>query len=292
MLWATFAFLAALMTAARSIFEKKGLMNTESGVFTTLLSFGILVAMLPMLVVVEHFTWTPKFFAVTFIVGLLAATALHHSLHAMKRNDISAISPLYILKPAFVAILATIFLGEHLTLKVILGIVIMSVGAYLLEKKHEDSLFEPIRRMATSHALSYVFIAIFLYSISSVIDRGTLESGEVHPVQYQVVLHFWMVLFLLAMHWHKYGNCKALSLALKKSASSIFGVSLIVAAANLTLSYAFSLAPAAQVAAVKSTGSLFIVLAGGSLFHEKGLIKKAIACVVMILGLMLVVGIV
>ena len=54
--------------------------------------------------------------------------------------------PLANFKPAFVAIIAFLFLSEAVTQKQIIGIIILLISAYLLESNHHFSnLYAPIK---------------------------------------------------------------------------------------------------------------------------------------------------
>jgi drug/metabolite transporter (DMT)-like permease len=73
-----------------------------------------------------------------------------------------------------------------------------------------------------------------------------------------------------------------------KNIKTILLVAVLTVSYRVAQNYAVSLAAVGLVTAVKRSSSLFTTLIGGEIFHEKELIKKSVACLIMILGVFLI----
>jgi len=76
---------------------------------------------------------------------------------------------------------------------------------------------------------------------------------------------------------------------LKNTVRSILIVAVLVAGYKLAQSRTVALAKVAIVTSIKRLSVLFTVIVGEELFHEKNLLRKSIACVIMLVGTLLIV---
>lgn len=139
MSWFIAAFLSAFFASITAILAKFGIKNVDSNLATAIRTTVILL-----------FTWGIVFFqgninAVTqinktgFIFLILSGLATGLSwifyFYALKIGEASKVVPIDKLSLVLTIIMAFIFLNEKITLKVVLGSVLMTIGAILIALK-------------------------------------------------------------------------------------------------------------------------------------------------------------
>lgn len=135
-MWIGYALLSAVFAAAVAILGKIGLKDVDSTLATAIratvmgvfmVSVALVLGKFPMLKTVEHKT-------LLFIVfsGIAGAISWLFYFLALKYGPASGVAALDRLSVVFVVLLAALFLGEALTLKSGLGLVLIVGGALLL----------------------------------------------------------------------------------------------------------------------------------------------------------------
>lgn len=135
-LWLIFALLSAFFAALVAIFGKIGVEKIDPAV-ATFLRVIIMLIVLGGVVIFQKKLSTVLIVdnkALTFIIlsGLAGALSWLFYFTAIKLGPVSKVVPIDRLSIAFVLILAILFLGEKLTLKLALGTIIMIIGALLI----------------------------------------------------------------------------------------------------------------------------------------------------------------
>jgi len=138
-LWIIYALLSAAFAGAVAIFGKIGIQNIDSTLATTVRA----VVMAAFLVLVSLSIGKTKLLstldskALTFIVlsGIAGALSWLFYFVALKTGPATAVAALDRLSVVFVVVLAVLFLGESLTLRSGLGVVLLTIGAILMTIK-------------------------------------------------------------------------------------------------------------------------------------------------------------
>src|SRR5579863_6069469 len=108
-----------------------------------------------------------------FIVCLLGSALLNWaatllSTHALSRADASLVTPLLTFNPAFTLLVALIVLGEIPGLREVLGIIIILLGAYLLEVQEARSgLMAPLFVLVRKPGAALAFAASILWGTTT-----------------------------------------------------------------------------------------------------------------------------
>lgn len=133
--WLLFALLSALFAALVAIFGKIGLQHLDSSVATTVRAGIMFFVLLFVLLFTNKIGKTVEIFKDSkallfiFLSGLAGALSWLFYFLALKIGEASKVAPIDRLSIVFVLILAALVLGEKLTIKTILGTVIIVVGA-------------------------------------------------------------------------------------------------------------------------------------------------------------------
>lgn len=136
--WLVFALLSAIMAALVAIFGKVGLKNIDANAATAVRAVIMALFLITVVLIQGKLKEIPSIFsntnAVTFIILSAIAGALSWLFYfmALTYGDASKVASIDRLSIVFVLILATLFLGEKLTLKNTLGIALITAGAIII----------------------------------------------------------------------------------------------------------------------------------------------------------------
>lgn len=286
--WYMFALGSALCFTFFQIFRKKGLQKTHAMNFESVrmvFVFFISLFLIPFI----DWSFDKSSLLIVYVVSLLGTAGILFAAKSFRHNDISLISPLGNLRPAFIAIIAFFFLHESLRIKEITGIIIILIGAYLLESNHNlSNILEPLRNLLKSkHSLLYI-LASFIFSICSVLDKYIVTYKITNVFTYFFIVWFFITLNFNLIHTLVYGIKDSVK-CLKQTKHLPFLVALFSAAGNIFALKAFSMAYVSLVSPVLMLTTLLVVLFGGRFFHEKYRIFRLATSALMLVGVYLVI---
>ncbi len=282
MFWFVLATCSALLSAASAVLQKKILfrLNALEFSFSVSLAVVLLSSFIPFTTDVVSLPSSTLF----IIIGksILGAAAFLLVMLSLQHNQISSALPLLGLTPAAAAIISLLVLGEGLLFVEWLGIGFVIAGAYLLERKPADTFFRPIGGIIRSKNYYYIYGAVGLFAVSSVLDKLLVSGFKVSP---PVVLFYQHIIYALLYCAVLLVRRVSVKEVLRKSAGQF---PLIVTVALLTIAYRFTqleatvLAPVALVLAVKRTSILYASFFGGKLFSEERLATKLLGALLIV----------
>jgi drug/metabolite transporter (DMT)-like permease len=243
--------------------------------FSFLLAAVLMVYSLGTMFVVDVTAVTSATLVTLILKGIVNAFAFLLVMMALQRAEISSTLPLLALTPGIVALLAYFTIGDTISAREIIGLVLMIGGMVLLERKGGNII----------KAHWYIWVALVLFAVSAVMDKALVTGHKTHPL---VVLFYQHAVFLLMyavlFFWKKK---PLLNLFTHEHRSTLV---LIIFVAVLTLGYRYAqlaatqLAPVALVLAVKRTSVFFASLVGGKLFSEQRLPWKLVGAALIIVA--------
>ena len=146
-MWVLFAFLSAFFAGVTSILAKCGIRKTDSNVATFIRTIVVLLFSLLMVAVVGS-AYTIKSLSsktILFLVlsGLSTGASWLCYFRALQKGNINKVVPIDKSSTVLTIILATIFLGEAITLFKTLGVVLIAIGTLMMiEKKDAENKTE------------------------------------------------------------------------------------------------------------------------------------------------------
>ncbi|MCU0642317.1 MAG: EamA family transporter [archaeon] len=288
--WYALALISALFSAFAAILEKKILFKQHPISFTFILSlFNLALASL-FLSAVDISAIPINALLVLLLKSALNALAFLMVMYAIKNLELSECLPLLVLTPGFIAIFGFIFLGEALTLAQIAGLCLLIAGIYILGLEDKQKLFSPFKKLVQIKAYRYIFIALALFTTTSLLDRFILVKQKLVPEAFMFYQHlFFAAIFLLIFLFSK-DKLVNFRKNIKLSWFMIISLAVFTIIYRYTEILAVKAAPATALAIVlKRLSVFFAVIIGGKLFHEGHLLRKAIATAILIAGAVLVV---
>ena len=209
---------------------------------------------------------------------------------SMRHTDVGTVMSLWVLGPGFAALSAFIFLGEKLSYVQMSGIALLIVGAYILESKNHQRIFDPFKMLFKKKYLRYVLIALVIYAFAATLNRYLLSDLNMQVESFIAFSALFYAFFGFTALNLFHNGLKGM----KNGISNVGWWVLIVALFSLLTSYyqaeAMVLAPVGLVLTVKRLATLIVIVIGGEMFHEKDLLKKCISAVIMIAGVLLIVS--
>lgn len=284
--WFTLALISAVFSAASAISEKKALFSLSAINFSFIVSVITLFFSIPFFVSIDYGIITITNILILFFKTLLGCAAFFCVMQSIKNLEISEALPLLALTPGLVAICGFLFINDQLKFIEWVGIILMMVGTYLLElKKNNNNLLTPFKSLFHLSKYSYVFIALILFTITSLIDRVLLKDYRLPPYTFMAFQQlFYAFIFTIVILLKN----KNIILPFKKIQSDAIIWILLVAIFTVIYRYtqieATKLAPVALVISVKRLSVLMAILLGGKLFKEESLFRKAIATIIILIG--------
>jgi len=294
--WVIFAFLAAIIASATSIVEKRTLLKQHAMEFSSVLAIFVMLISIPFFFIADFAVLSLKAVYLIYAASFFAAIAFLFIAKALRHIAISVTSPFLVFGPLFTAIIAAILLGERLTYLQGLGIIVLIIGAYILESHAHENILEPFKHTLKSKYIRYIFLALILYGVSSILDKkivgAPVDNGLGVPVlTYLPLVHFFIAINFIVMMLLFHDGFTGIGKGIKYNWKWVFVVAVLTVGYRLSQQYAISL-PGVLVSLVipiKRLSALFSTIIGVELFHEEHILRKSIACVIMIIGAVLII---
>lgn len=282
--WFIFGLASTFLIGTHLVASKKVLVFENALKFLAVLATSQFLILLPIIPLVE--IPPAEVFILIIFQAIILTIGLLLQFSVLKKLPISTVAPLNNLMPLFLFSFAFFILGETLTNDKVLGILILVFGAYLVNFSPKD-IFGPLRRMFTSKIEQYLMIAIILLASVAMMDKLILN----HRVSVLSLLFFsqlFLAVFTFVALWvieKKEG--------VKKAYTTKGGWVLFTAAlknlGNFAYFQAVSLTFVSLVLPLRQLASFVSAVIGGTLFKERHIIRKSLACLIMILGVILII---
>lgn len=291
MYWFWVALLSAVLFAVSAVISKKLMENTSPVFFTALYTLLSTVFYIPFFLYFIQGEGLPSFSGVTLFILLSAVTnGLGLLLYnvSIKKEDVSIVMPLNRFQPVFVAVIGFLFLNEAVTSQIAAGVVLVTLGGYLVLLKDKTHFKAPLQHLAHSRGAQMALLSAVVFSIAAVSDRYVTQ-------QIQPEIHTFFILLAMTVTFNGYmlkndgrnyiGEAKD---KLLENRNIYLFMGLIGAVSYLAVYIALSLAEASKVIPVLQVQVPLTVLAGGALLHEENIALKLIGSAVLIAGVILI----
>jgi drug/metabolite transporter (DMT)-like permease len=228
-------------------------------------------------------TLKPGFFPWCLAFGVSQSLATLALSKALKLSEFSLVTPLW--KVSLLGVLMMGYaLGEHPTGLGISGVLLSTVGVYLLNvSRARISVWEPIRVLVTDRGQRYTLLAAFLFgpavlTFKQVVLVSDPTTGTFAAYSAASLVMTPLVLMTSARHFT----------AIPRHWITFAAVGLFAMLTSLTHGIAYTLAFASYVEAVKQVEIIFAMAVGVLIFGESERVREiAPGAAVMLLGMVL-----
>lgn len=289
MLWAIYALIAAFFTGMFRVTEKKTLRKEHAAEFSTVLGICTVLVSIPILFFI-NISISPLMILFTYVASLFWSIALLLDTKALRHMEISNFAPLMNLHPMFVALIAFFVLGETLTIPQIFGLILIAIGAYVLrfERHHRGPPYIIKNILKKSKYTIFVIVSVLLLGFGSTIDKWNL--GFVEPIFYIFLLQTFITLNYVIIIFVKYDGMRDIKHGFVSAGKWVFLAAIFLSVSRFFYAFAVNLAYIALVVPIKKTSTLMSTLVGGELYHEHRLYQRILACIIMIIGAVLIIA--
>jgi drug/metabolite transporter (DMT)-like permease len=287
MTWFWFALSAAVFASLASILEKKVLKDVHSFDFSVLMALYASLFSLPLAAINPWDSLTLPVIATLAGVAVLVAIGHHAITKGLRHLEVSVASPILLLSPLVTTLLAFVFLHETVNPIQLSGIGLLMLGLYILEVHSLANWQEFIGSFTKSPHTRHILLGVVIYGCTALIDRVLLSTYHVPPELYVSVVQLMLAPIFLVWAFHR----KDAIVSLRNTAAKHWHMIALIAAITTLFrtlqSEAIAIASVGVVIAVKRSSALFTTVAAGELFHETDLLRKSIACSIMVGGVCL-----
>ena len=284
-MWLFFASLTALFEACKDATGKQSLKTLdEYSVLFSFMAVGV-VLLLPVLLITGVPPLRPGYWLAAVVGGGLNILAFTLYIRALKLSDLSLTVPLVMLTPLFLLATSPLIVQEWPTRLDAIGVVLLVVGSYVLNIQPSQgnptaNFWQPLLAMARNPGSRLMLGVAFIWSITSNFDKvGVVNSS---PLCWAVTLFTVIAGGMLPFVLYRGGFASLLGQWKLLAITGGFNA-LAIALQMLAL----TLAPVAQVIAVKRMSTLLSVLFGHFFFGEKGLRSRLLGAAIMVSGVVI-----
>ena len=289
-MWLFFASLTALFEACKDATGKQSLKTLdEYSVLFGFMAVGV-VLLCPVLWLSGGVpVLKPGFWGALLIGGGLNILAFTLYVRALKLADLSLTVPLVTLTPLFLLVTSPLIVQESPTWADGIGVVLLVMGSYVLNLKtsvnnslplslRRTGFLGPLVAMAGNPGSRLMLCVAFIWSITSNFDKiGVLNSS---PLFWAFSLFCAIAAGMLPFVLRQERGFAPLIVQWRLL--TVMGGFNAIAITSQML--ALTLAPVAQVIAVKRMSALLSVLFGHFFFKEKGLRERLLGAAIMVTG--------
>jgi uncharacterized membrane protein len=283
--WFIFILISAVFFTVSTIFKKKSLKKDHAMEFLSVYKIFQLLFILIFLIWFVEFKQSLWLIGLFYIISLLNSVGSIYLTKSYRHREVSIVSPFLNLTPLFIIILAFLLLGERINLQQLSGIAILLIGSYVLESTENFKKY--LKKYWKHNYLYYTIFAVFILALGSIGDKYAL--GFVTPITALCFIWIFTVINIIIFQFIFHKGFKDIKKVIKKSWFYVFLSASAMMLSNLAYFYALSLTLISLVMPIKRLSTLFDSIIGGELFHEKKILQKAIACLIMIVGASLII---
>ena len=286
MLWFFLASGTALCESIKDATSKQALKSLDE--YSVLMGFSAIAAVLMgsfMLLTQGIPPLGPKFASALLVGGGLNILAFTLYFRAIKTADLSLTVPLVTLTPLFLLVTSPIIVQEWPTQLDAVGVVLLILGSYILNlHPAQGGSLAPLKAIFTNSGSRTMVGVAFLWSITANFDKvGTLNSSSLFwGTSLLATVALGMVPFVAQKIYQKGLHVVLQPLQVQAKFLALAGAFISV---GVSLQFwALTMAPVAQVIAVKRMSALISVLFGAFLFGETGLRERLLGAAIMVSG--------
>ena len=278
-----------LFASFANVFQKQLTQNEHHPLFIVMASYIVLfIISIPLLLWVDMNALSPDFwFNISFAAALDMAGTLFLVL-SLSKTDLSIFGPLNAYKVVISMLLAMVFLNETPNSQGFLGIAIIIVGScFLLPRSGKQTKQHRLRHLLIDKGVQYRFLSILLFSIGTLPLKNAVMEGQALATTI-----FWCLIGLpLAIISHqmfKQNSERTLCQQVRPALSHIATLGLMMFLMQYMTMIGLSQMMIAYSLALFQLSMVLHVFLGYKLFKEQHIKRRLTACLVMVIGSLLV----
>lgn len=279
-MWYIISVLSGFFFATADALSKREARRTPAIVLAWVREFYALPFLLPLLFFIEIPELKSGFWgAMALCVAIdLVTTFLY--MRAIQIAPLSLTVPYLGLSPIFLLIIPTIVLGEHLSPVGIFGVVLVSIGTYVLQlDRAKYGLFEPWLAIFKNRGSLYMSIVAVLYAVTATYGKVAIIKSS--PL-FMTIVYFSLLAagFTIILLISQRDKLKSLFQFPLQKLSIGFAMALMA----ITHFTAIGMIQVAYMISIKRLSLLFAIIYGALLFKETNIKERLLGGIIIIAG--------
>jgi len=251
-------------------------------------SYAVLSAIcLPLLLFIPISDLSAKFWLNSLLAALLDMAGTLFLVKSLSTTDLSVFGPLNAYKVVVSAILAFLFLNEIPNMQGLTGITIIIIGSFfLLPAKKPHNQQTRLTQLFTDKGVQHRFLSILFFSVGTLPLKNAVIEGQALATTV-----FWCLFgFPLAILSYRLWSTKPMptSKQLEKALPQILTLGSLMFLMQYTTMLVLESTLIAYSLALFQLSMVLQVFLGYRIFKEQNIRQRLVACLIMILGSLLV----
>ncbi|MEW6162078.1 MAG: DMT family transporter [Nitrospirota bacterium] len=286
--WVLLSLISAFTLATSDALTKKALTSSNEYIVAWLR----LIFSLPLLFVIFLFIPVPELdraFYTAFLLSLpLEILSIVLYIKALKLSPLSLTLPFLALTPVFLIFVSYIILGERVSLRGSVGILLIASGSYTLNiGKIREGLFEPIRAIIKERGSILMIGVALIYSITSSLGKMAIEHSS--PLFFGITYFTVLTLLFTPIALYKGGKDLGGSWGRQRLPHALLLPGIFYSLMVVSHMVAISLAKVAYVISIKRMSLIIGVLYGFLFFKEENIRDRLSGAMLMFIGFLTIV---
>lgn len=207
-------------------------------------------------------------------------------LSAIRITPLSLCVPYLSFTPVFAIVTASVILKEAISLHGIIGILTVTVGAYVLNIEHyADHPFAPLKAIVKSSGARRMLTVALIWSFTATLGKQGVYLSDPMFFSFFYTVSISAAMLIIA-GWRLSRGKTTVNLKGRNSIWLLLA-GMVSALATIFHFHAIRLAPVSYMIAVKRTSLVFSVLYGGLIFKEERIRLRLIGTSIMLAGAVL-----
>lgn len=206
---------------------------------------------------------------------------------SLRISDISLVSPVMSLIPVAVIIPSYILLGEVPNIYTGIGIILVTIGSYVLEISSKDgSYLDPLESLYTNKGVQLAFVGVIMASFIPSIDKVGIQMSN--PIMWVFLTQLGSSILIFVFYIYKaneYTN-------IKNQAYDNYKILIIVGLFNGSIwvlqSYAYTYTQVSYVQSVKRVSIILSIVGGYYIFGEKNIRERLSGSILILIGIIII----
>ena len=278
-----------LFAAFANVFQKQLTHQDHHPLFIVMASYVVLsIISIPLLFWVDINQLNPDFWLNISLAAALDMTGTLFLVLSLSKTDLSIFGPLNAYKVVISMLLAMLFLNEIPSSQGFLGIAIIIVGScFLLPKSAKQTNQHRLRHLISDKGVQYRFISILLFSIGTLPLKNAVMEGQALATTV-----FWCLIGLplasLSYQIFNQNRDTHLFRQVKPALSQIGTLGIMMFLMQYMTMIVLSQMMIAYSLALFQLSMVLHVFLGYKIFKEQHIKRRLAACLVMVIGSLLV----
>lgn len=283
--WFVLSLLCAMSLSVSDLLSKIALRQADIYLVSWAKVFFSFLFLLGCIFFIRIPTINPRFWTLCIFLFPLEVLALLLYMKAIQISPLSLTVPFLSLTPLFLILTSYLMLNEHLDISGILGVILIVIGAYLLNIKQATSgLLRPVKAIFYEKGSWLMIIVAAIFSITA--NLGKMAIQDTSPVFFAIIHSGITTVLVLPFPLILSNN----PIRQMKDQIGIFiGIGAAMALMALFHMLAVIRIEVAYMISIKRTSPIFSVLLGYLYLHEGDFAERIAGTTVMFLGALFII---